>query len=348
MTRNRISNLPEKSVSYLEEGVNSFSDNEYCFEDYIDKRGQSMRVAQGYLINSWYEERLEEKKRYRNYWFQTNSCGTRLEFKECSSGHERKLERANFCKIRFCPMCAWRKSLKVSKEVHDVCWLLLCDKPVVRFLHLVLTVPSVSGKDLVGEIDRFFYSWKKFLKVTSISEVVLGYFRTLEVTYNIEKDSYHPHFHAILVVPASYFGNSYIHHRQWLDYWRKATKNPDIKDLWIKPLKKSLAAASAEVGKYITKFESMIQKDPKHTAKVLKVLDQSLHSRRTKCFGGIMLKYLKKLDQISKEDRIKLGLLEPGKCSCSVCGMGLVDAVYKWVDDSYVKVEGDLVLRKLG
>ena len=40
---------------------------------------------------------------------------------------------------------------------------------------------------------------------------MLGYMRAIEVTYNQQEDTYHPHIHCIFAVKAGYFkGNGYI------------------------------------------------------------------------------------------------------------------------------------------
>lgn len=335
--------LLNNNLSSDKEIINSESKNCEKLEKYVNKKKQSKKISEAYKIISWHEKNNEEKKRYKGYRYLINNCGKALSFKECGDGHERKLVHANFCKIRFCPMCSWRRALKISREVHDVCYLMLQDKPNLKFLHLVLTVPNLSSKDLISGVTGFLYSFKKFVRIIPVSEAILGYFKTLEVTYNMGEDTYHPHFHCILIVNSSYFtGQSYIRHSRWLDYWRQATKNEDIKNLWIKPIdksKKNLSKASAEVAKYITKFDTLIQEDSKNTASVLKTLDKALRSRRIKCFGGIMLDYLKKLNSLTKDEKIKLGLLEHDSNKCSVCGSGLVNVVYDWISDNYLKFD---------
>ena len=50
-----------------------------------------------------------------------------------------------------------------------------------------------------------------------------SWFRSLEVTYNKDRDDYHPHFHALLMVPHHYFYKDrglYIPHEKWLDLWK--------------------------------------------------------------------------------------------------------------------------------
>ena len=39
---------------------------------------------------------------------------------------------------------------------------------------------------------------------------MLGYMRAIEVTYNQQEDTYHPHIHCIFAVKAQYFTKGYI------------------------------------------------------------------------------------------------------------------------------------------
>ena len=87
---------------------------------------------------------------------------------------------------------------------------------------------------------------------------IKGFFRALEVTYNGDRDDYHPHFHILLAVPSNYFTKNYITQNRWLELWRESTRYPEITQVdirVIKPNKKrenstSIESAAAEVGKY--------------------------------------------------------------------------------------------------
>ena len=77
------------------------------------------------------------------------------------------------------------------------------------------------------------------------------------MTYNHERDDWHPHIHAVLAVSPCYFsGNLYITQERWLELWREATRIPLITQVDIRKVKTSkkgvdpLEVGFAEACKY--------------------------------------------------------------------------------------------------
>ena len=66
------------------------------------------------LLSESYKRLGLEKKSFR-----VSECGTFLEFKKFVDG-SLKLNGANFCKVRLCPMCSWRRSLKIFSQVSEI------------------------------------------------------------------------------------------------------------------------------------------------------------------------------------------------------------------------------------
>ena len=54
-----------------------------------------------------------------NKYYRVLDCSTFLEFRLTVSNNLR-LSNANFCKVRLCPMCAWRRSLKTFGQVSKI------------------------------------------------------------------------------------------------------------------------------------------------------------------------------------------------------------------------------------
>ena len=172
---------------------------------------------------------------------QLRNCGTFIHFKACSSeNHYHRLESANFCHHRLCPMCQWRRSMKAYQEFLKIAHRAQEEsrypnflkkgkklvgkrnkKSTIIFLHLVLTVKNVFGDDLKPTIAHMLKAWKEFVKLKPIKKRILGYYRTLEVNYS-DKEGFHPHFHVILEVRQSYFSGSD-------NYIRMPKKNPKTK-----------------------------------------------------------------------------------------------------------------------
>lgn len=127
-------------------------------------------------------------------------CGTDLVLSE--SG---RVVSANFCRMRICPMCQKRRSLRVYS---DFCKIMdfLGD---VAYLHLVLTVPNCSAAELSDLLDLMQICASRFFGLDFIKKAFKGVARCTEVTYNKNADTYHPHFHCLVAVNKSYFKSRY-------------------------------------------------------------------------------------------------------------------------------------------
>ena len=78
-------------------------------------------------------------------------CGSLLSFD--SKGN---LVSANFCRERFCPMCQRRKALRTYAEISRL-WEVM--QAEYSFVHLVLTIKNVTGRELPDTINHLFKQW---------------------------------------------------------------------------------------------------------------------------------------------------------------------------------------------
>lgn len=245
------------------------------------------------------------------YWIARSQrmfeCGSFLEFAVSQSG-EKRLYRANFCRDRMCPACQRRKSLVLFHQVEKVCYSIREEFPTYRYLLLTLTVPNVSAENLKAEITHMMKSFERLTKRAEVKKVIKGFFRALEITYNAEQDTYHPHFHILLCVPSGYFKKTYIKQDRWLELWQESTRYPHITQVDIRvvkpnPKKKEssdVGSAAAEVAKYATKPSNYLLKLPNGDywadEKVVPELARALKGRKLVSFGGLMLEHFKKLE----------------------------------------------------
>lgn len=295
-----------------------FSEFQEFQSKFIPKKAKTETLA-----NSLY--RIGEIKRS----YRVRDCGTLLTFAheidsfgEISS--KGKLHNANFCRERLCPMCIWRRTLKIYGQVSQIMGYMPKD---VSYLFLTLTVPNCSGEDFQKTLDRLFKAWKKLHDTKKFKSAILGYYRVLEVTRNKKKNTYHPHFHVILVVSKSYFkGNLYISHDKWLEMWRKAYGDDTITQVDIRKIKardkslsetsdlsdldgfKSLEGAVSETAKYAVKDEDFIISDNETMDSVIQVLLYGLKGRRLVQFGGLFKEIADslKLDDVEDGDLIHI------------------------------------------
>lgn len=216
------------------------------------------------------------------------------------------LHEAYFCKDRLCPMCSWRRSIKIFSQI---CSIMDVIEDKYDFLFLTLTVPNCTGYDLPETIDNLQYGFRRLLQMKKFKNAVKGYFKALEVTISKKRfctAMYHPHYHVILAVDKSYFkGNDYVSQAEFLRMWRKAMKNDEITQVDIRKVRpkeddthddnKSYKAAVAEVAKYTTKStDYILNSDLRYLdnwfliPSAKKVLDLTIafQDRRLCSFGG--------------------------------------------------------------
>lgn len=251
-----------------------------------------------------------------DYWIKRSEkvldCGAVLHF--AVSKNSMRLIKAFFCRDRMCPSCQKRRSLMIFHQVKSVCISIQKEQPTIKYLMLTLTVPNVKASELKETISHMMKSWGKLIKRKEFKTSIKGWFRALEITYNGERDDYHPHFHILLSVNSGYFKKNYITQNRWLELWQESTKNFNITQVDVRRVKPNpkkagstdVESAVAEVAKYATKPSNYICKHPisgyMAHGKVVRELGLSIASTRLIAFGGIMKEHLEKLSLKDVED----------------------------------------------
>lgn len=226
-----------------------------------------------------------------SYYWLIEECGTFLSFVGDKELNKIKMHRGNFCKHRFCPMCAWRKARKDALELS----LMMQDIKISydkAFIFLTLTTPNVVAERLGDEIKRYNKSFDKLFKRKVVKRVVKGYVRKLEITYNEKRDDYHPHFHVLIVVNKSYFTDvkAYLNQKEWLRLWREATGISEITQVDVRRVKEQNSNELYEMAKYTGKDSDYLSNE-----KVFKVFYESLKGKRAFAYGGLFKEVRKKL-----------------------------------------------------
>ncbi|NMB09289.1 MAG: protein rep [Tissierellia bacterium] len=235
-----------------------------------------------------------------------------MEFKRYTN-NDLKLHNANFCKVRLCPMCSWRRSLKIYGQVSKV-----MDKAIelynYDFIFLTLTCRNVESNILSETIDNLFKAFDRLTKRSKFKKSIKGYFRALEITHNLDKDTYHPHFHIVLAVNSSYFTDKlyYISQEEWTSLWKDSLKidyTPIVDVRRFKDRKgQGISASIAETAKYTVKDTDYLVKDSKNeidekrTDEAVLTLDLVLAYRRLTAFGGTLKAIHKELNLDDTED----------------------------------------------
>ena len=188
-----------------------------------------------------------------------NECGDLLMFLSDFEMKNKKLYKGSFCKNRFCPMCSWRMACKDSLKI-SILMEHLRKEENKEFIFLTLTAPNVIGDKLDDEIKHYNKSFERLMKRKEVKNIVKGYIRKLEITYNSDVSSksyntYHPHFHVVIAVNKTYFKKSdlYISQQRWLELWQEATGDSSITQVDVRKSKSNNLKEVYELAKYSAK-----------------------------------------------------------------------------------------------
>ena len=270
-------------------------------EKWIDKKHDSGRLA------DVYEELglFSQSERVRD-------CGSILQFLWSGVEGERPtLTHANFCRDRLCPLCNWRRTMKIFGQVSQVMQEIGCS---FRFIFCTLTVRNCSGGELPLLVDRMQKAWNRMMTYKDIKAAFRGWFRALEIVRHPDYRpdiEYHPHFHIIFAVNPSYFTDTkiYVSTQKMVRLWGKAMQidydpvcdlrvvRPKQAEKYADPAEIAEGAAVAEVAKYAVKSADYLRGRFDKVAAAVSVFLASLSNRRLCSYGGVF-----------KETRQKLGL----------------------------------------
>src|SRR5699024_3888309 len=233
-------------------------------------------------------------------------CNTFMMMVADENIEKKKQHKGNSCKNRFCPICAWKKARKDALAL-SVMMAYLKQEEKKEFIFLTLTAPNVPADELNEEIKHYNHSFKKLMERKEVKTIVKGYASKLEITYNEERDDYHPHFHVLIAVNKSYFTQTtqYISRDRWLELWQKVTKNPLITQVDVRKVRNGRDDKVYEIAKYSAKDSDYLQNQ-----NVFEVFYNALKGKRLIVFSGLFKEAMTKfkngeLDDYKEKDKTK-------------------------------------------
>ncbi len=201
------------------------------------------------------------------------------------------LENAYFCRVRFCNICQWRRSLMFKARMYQALPKLAEAYPAARWIFLTLTVKNCAVSDLRQTLGEMGKAWQRLNKRREFRDV-FGWMKSVEVTRS-QDGSAHPHFHALLLVKSTYYKpGHYVKTSQWVRAWREAARldyDPicDVRAVRGKG-RDGLHGAVAETLKYAVKPSDMV-------ADGAWFLELTRQTRRTRAVasGGVLTDLLR-------------------------------------------------------
>lgn len=247
--------------------------------------------------------------RHKNYALRMDSCSELLRFMYVdnldTSESKLKLSSAQFCRVRLCPVCQWRRAMAWRARLFQNLPTLLQEQSNLAFIFLTLTVKNCDISDLSQTLSQMNKAWNKLRIRKEFKNAVKGFIRATEVTKS-DKQA-HPHFHCIIAVNKSYFTSRYyIKTERWSELWQSCLKVdylPVCDCRKIKQKGNQMEKAVLETLKYTTKIADLLSdKDW-----FLELSDQ-LFKKRFVATGGCFKEILK--EEVSDADMLCLSETE--------------------------------------
>lgn len=318
-------------VPHKAEKVNDFFENDQNFVKWSTKKKQNLVIADK-MIDAGFKKR----------GYLMRDCGTFLQYKICPDCHKSFISSANLCRDRLCPTCNWRLSLKRFAEMCSVMnslngYVLGCAG------FLTLTVANCRPENLRYTIQKMNEDWNRMLASRKIKSLMLGWGKSLEITYNKEKNTFHPHFHIIILFD-NFIQEGEIN-KLFRKAWDRSCRLPyePITDFrLIDGSKESTAADNDKIFNAILETFKYSVKDKEledMSVQTFRDFVNAIHNIRFVSFGGIIKDARKALDfkDDNTDDENELEL-DRDKCTCGadllkiICQWSFTDQQYKMFD----------------
>lgn len=196
-------------------------------------------------------------------------CGDSVILRQYEDGTQ-EVAGAMYCRERLCPVCQWRRSLKLYGQLSQ-CMDALDEQRVraakkpYRYLLLTVTVENCADDQLDEILDKMQDGFRALTRCPEYKASVQGAYRSTEVKRSKRREAeyrWHPHIHALLCVQPSYFASkTYISQAEWRRLWQLHCKLPYEPSVDIRALpevggdERNRQKGIAEATKYVCKSD---------------------------------------------------------------------------------------------
>lgn len=292
-----------------------------------DKNGKEIKRDKNWALRKNQNSEIAEimtalnipESKSHNFW----TCAEVLLF-AISASNEMRLKNAWFCKDKLCPICQWRRSLKIGFWNRAIIKKASKDKEGCdgRYVFLTLTVKNCHGADLKDTIKMIHKGFDKMFRRAVFKKYCLGFIRSLEVTYNEQTREFHPHLHVLMLMKYDYWDFKivdgkrkrmpFLSQSDYIDYWQRACDldyRPSVDITTVKRKrgnkKDSLERVAIEVSKYAFKPIDITNLSDYDKRYVILSLIKGLARVRQVGYGGLFKQIYKELN-VDEENLIKL------------------------------------------
>ena len=231
------------------------------------------------FVIDWLYQRQEFE-----YASAVEDCGTFVGF--ANVDNRAHVATANFCRRRLCNICVWRRQSKFVAQTFPVIQALRDSG--FRFIFATASLPNVPLDKLSATINQLMKAYDLLLKRRKVKRSWVGKIRALEVTYNWERNDFHPHIHIMVAVRPEYFSNPdlYITLDEFRDIWTES-----LRQEFHSILDCNIEAVTDDEGAVVETIKYSFKGYKDNTA--LEGFFTSLKGRRLISFSGVFAKQRK-------------------------------------------------------
>ena len=223
-------------------------------------------------------------------------CSQLLEFKivPAKQGEQQKLKLASakFCRVRHCPICQWRRSLRWKAKAYENLPKVVADYPGGRWMFLTLTMKNCQLTDLRETLHHLNQSFRRLTQLKAFPGI--GWIKSVEITRGRDGKSAHPHLHCLILLKDSYYKEDYLSKSDWIALWKQCLRvdYSPILDVKAVQAESSPVGLIAEILKYQCK-ESDLVADCDWFLEYVK----QVHGTRAVGVGGVLRDYFRELEE---------------------------------------------------
>lgn len=283
------------------------------FEKIKEKKAYSVKIANKLV-------QIGEEKR----GFLMKACNSDIEIYTCKCCGKVKILNAHLCRDRLCPTCQYLLSVKRYNQMIKTI-AAIEDIANYDWRFITLTIRNCAPKDLYSTLKEMLAAWDKVCKRRTIKRRLKGWGRSLEITYNKNTGTFHPHIHFLAA-----FDKELAPSLQEVSTWWQEALQLDytpICDIEIPYSDKSDGVSSAvvEAFKYCTKSKEVAEMPLSSFAE----LTRAIKGVRLLAFGGIVRKARQRIG-IIENDIADQEVIDTDVC----CGNKMELSVAKWSFDT--------------
>jgi hypothetical protein len=206
--------------------------------------GKEFRLLDRYELQELLVETLAKTKHHRRKAAACADCHRTFRHWRCRNNHD-WAEAENSCSVRVCPHCCCRRSRVLASRIDR--FLLGREQTALRYVVL----SERNSKDVAEGMALLWASWTRLRRSVRWKRKVKGCIVALEVTFNREEETWHPHLNVI-------FEGEYFPQEELRQLWIEATQHRG-EIVWISAVNQG---TTREMIKYVTKISDLVGNAP--------------------------------------------------------------------------------------